>query len=507
MKVLLCGSSGLLGRELCKILDNNNINYIGTYNLNKVNKSIKVNFFDQSELEKIITNINPTICINSIVERRVDVCDNDWNLTKKTNIEITNNLVKICAKLNIHFIHISTDYVFDGKNAPYYPDSDTNPLQNYGISKLISEMKVISNTQNYSIIRVPVLYTDDISNFEENAVTLIGKKVLNRIEISKEDNYSIRRQNYIPDFCYFILDLIKNPKIGVYHYCNPNEKITKYEISILISNILHKNHHILPINQEPNDGVERPKDTFLKDNKYDINQYQFTPLIFGLERCFSKIYHPKLDFNSSLNTKDIFFMIDLDGTLINTDIVHFNAYKEALKKYNYDLDYNNFDKILNNEGIDVFLKNTFEAKTDEIKVLKNQILKKTETIELIKNSDILINYISNFNINHVVVTNTSRNNVNFFKEKVPILNKLKNWVVREDYVKSKPNSECYIYGKNNFYTNEKYIIGIENTINGYNALCNLTKCIYMITDINNYNYNQLKKKDIYLINDYMSLFE
>jgi S-adenosylmethionine synthetase len=507
MKVLLCGSSGLLGRELSKILDDNNIDYIGTYNVNKIKKSIKVNFFDLNELEKIIIDINPTICVNSIVERRVEICDSDWNLTKKTNIEITNNLVKICSKLNIHFIHISTDYVFDGKNAPYYPDSNTNPLQNYGISKLISEMKVISNTQNYSIIRVPVLYTDDIYNFEENAVTLIGKKVLNRIEISKEDNYSIRRPNYIPDFCYFILDLIKNPKTGIYHYCNPIEKISKYEISKLISNILHKNHHILPINQEPNDGVERPKDTFLKDNKYDIYQYQFTPLLTGLEKCFSKIYHPILNFNNDLNTKDIFFMIDLDGTLINTDIVHFNAYKEALKEYNYDLDYSNFDKILNNEGIDVFLKNTFETKIDEIKVLKNQILKKTETIELVKNSDVLINYISNFNINHVVVTNTSRNNVNFFKEKVPILNKLKNWVVREDYFESKPNSECYIYGQNKFYNNEKYIIGIENTINGYSALSNLTKCIYMITDINNYNYNQLKKKDVYLINDYMSLFE
>jgi dTDP-4-dehydrorhamnose reductase len=507
MNVLVCGSSGLLGRDLCKLLDKEQINYIGTYNSNYIENSIKINFQNIEDIKNKLLEIKPTICINSIVERQLEICENNWIETKKVNIDITNNLAKVCNELNIHLIHISTDYVFDGMNAPYYPEDETNPLQNYGISKLISEKKVIAKCKKYTIIRVPVLYSDNIKNFEENAVTLIGKKVLNRIETFSEDNFSIRRPNYIPDFCNFIVDLIKEPKIGIYHYCNPYDKITKFEMSKIISEYLHKNHSILPINEEPKDGAERPKDTMLKDNKYDITKYNFISIKNGLEKCFHKIWHPKLDINSNLNIEDIFFMIDLDGTLLNTDYLHFEAYNKVFKIYNKELSYNDYLYILNNEGMDNYLTHNFQNDKDKIKIDKNNHLHLIEKIEFIKNADLFIDYINKYNINHVVVTNTSSKNIKFFKEKVPLLNKLKNWIVREDYNIPKPDSECYNLGKNKFYKNEKYIIGIENSIAGHKSIKNLTNCIYIITEKNDSQYNYFKKNDVYLIQDYISIFE
>ena len=61
-------------------------------------------------------------------------------------------------KLNIKFIHISTDYVFDGMTQPNYPDSIKNSLQNYGISKLISEYRDNNAPNMYN--RTPVLYSN-----------------------------------------------------------------------------------------------------------------------------------------------------------------------------------------------------------------------------------------------------------------------------------------------------------------------------------------------------------
>lgn len=507
MLVLICGSSGLLGRDLSKLLKINNIKYVGTYNNNYVEDSIKINFNDIDDIEKNILNIKPTICVNCIVERQLEICENNWDVIKRTNIDITNNLAKICSKFNIHLIHISTDYVFDGMNAPYYPENETNPLQNYGISKLISEKKILAKCKLYTIIRVPVLYTDNIKNFEENAVTLIGKKVLNRIEISKEDNFSIRRPNYIPDFCNFILDIIKDPKIGIFHFCNPHDKISKYEMSKIISNYLNKKHNILPINEEPKDGAERPKDTLLIDNKFDILKYNFTPINIGLEKCFSKIYHPILNFNNDINTKDIFFLIDLDGTLINTDLLHYEGYKKSFENYGIEIIYKDYLNIINTTGMDNYLKNNYNEIKENIKKEKNNYIKKMDKIDIIENANILIDYIDKYKINHVVVTNTSKENVIFFKEKQVILNKLKNWITREDYKEPKPNSECYNLAKNNFYKNEKYIIGIENSIAGYLSIKNLTDCIYIITDKNKEEYNYFKKEDVYLINDYISIFE
>jgi beta-phosphoglucomutase-like phosphatase (HAD superfamily) len=117
----------------------------------------------------------------------------------------------------------------------------------------------------------------------------------------------------------------------------------------------------------------------------------------------------------------------------------------------------------------------------------------------------LIAWIAEFNINHVVVTNTNNNNVNYFKEVLPTLNLLKNWVTREDTIQSKPDPEPYLYAKNKFYRNEKYIIGFENTYSGYISLKGITSCIYIITEKNTVTYNKMKNEDVYLINSFYSL--
>ena len=85
---------------------------------------------------------------------------------------------------------------------------------------------------------------------------------------------------------------------------------------------------------------------------------------------------------------------------------------------------------------------------------------------------------------------------------LPLLRKIKKWVCREDYVNAKPSSDCYQVALDKFYKNEKYRIGFENTMNGFNALENMVDCVYFITTTVSSNYNKIKKEDIYLINDF-----
>jgi len=505
MTILVCGGSGILGKDLCELLGKENINYVATYNKNKIQNGIKVNFFSELDIYESLKDTNITVCINCIVERQVNICEKNWESIKSINIDITKNIARVCNKLNIFLIHISTDYVFDGKNAPYYPNSQVNPLQNYGISKLLSEYKVMANCKKYSIVRVPVLYTEKLNNFEDSAVTLISKKILDRRKIHKEDNYSIRRPNYIPDFCYFLLDLIIKKEIGIFHFCNPYDKVSKFQIANIIGNYLEKNNNVEPIDIEPNDGVERPIDTLLLDDKYNIKDYKFTPLCEGIEKCFKKLYHQKLDLNTE---NKFFFMIDLDGTLIDTDKLHYYAYEETFKTmFNCHITYSYYNNILEGEGINLYIKNTFGIENyEKIKLEKNRNLKLNTSIEFIKNAQLFIDYITSNNINHVVVTNTSHDNVNFFKYLLPDLNKLKNWVVREDYLEPKPSSECYKLAKDLYYNNEEYIIGIENTSNGYKSIKNITDCIYMVIDNEKNDIEYIKKQDVYLINDFEQIY-
>jgi beta-phosphoglucomutase-like phosphatase (HAD superfamily) len=186
-----------------------------------------------------------------------------------------------------------------------------------------------------------------------------------------------------------------------------------------------------------------------------------------------------------LKLNEIFFMIDLDGTLIDTEKIHFDGYYYALEQFNIKINFNDYIILSNYGKVDEYLKEIIPKYYNDVKKIKNSYIKTINEINLINGAEELINYIYENNINHVVVTNTSRDNVDFFIKKQPILNKLKNWIVKEDYNKSKPDPECYNIAKLKFYKNEKNIIGIENTICGYNSIKKFSNKIFIVSSIIN----------------------
>jgi len=393
MKVLVLGGSGLLGRKLCKYFYKNEINFVATYFQNKIDfisnnlndiddkneiKQYKLNVLNnaklEEEIETIIKNEKPTVCINCIVQRYIDICENDWNTIKAINIDLVSKLSYLCKDYDIYLLQISTDYVFDGKKPPYLPSrSVINPLQNYGISKHIAEKRIesifgfkceINNETNetngkYGILRVPVLYSDDYRNLSESAVTVIGKKVMNKIEKTKEDNISIRRPVFIDDLCEYIYQIIKTKKEGITHFYNPYDKVTKYEIAGIIGNILKSStDHIIPVNNytEKADRTDRPYDTELIDDSYNITDFSKTTLYSGLEKCFSKLKHSRIYNNKDRN---IFLLLDLDGTILDTDRLHYNSYRIALHEHDIylpDFTYDRFEMIINTYNIRDYFK-------------------------------------------------------------------------------------------------------------------------------------------------------
>jgi len=497
--ILVCGASGLVGKELCNLLDEKNIDYIGTYNNNKIDKPnyFKIDFSNPDNLETFLKEKNITCCVFSIVERLTDVCENDWNKTKQTNIELVHITSFICNKLNIRFVHISTDYVFDGSRQPNYPDSPKNPLQNYGISKLVSEYRVQKNCSNYCIIRTPVLYSEN-SKIHDNAVTLIGKNLMDlRKSKLKEDNYCLRRPLFIKDLVVFIIEKCFSDVSDIFHFYNPYNKYSKYEMCNKIQSIIQNKHIDIEPNNAKSYGIAaRPYDTDLCDNKYDIQRYNFTDFNRTLDLCFNKY---KL---SNIN-KDSFFMIDLDGTLINSSKVHYEAYKEVFKKMKKEFfDFEKWQIITNSKHFDDYMKDEMGFSDNEIIEIKQNKDKMygLQNIEIIKNADIFINKLNEMNINYCVVTNTRKKTIEIFKEKQPMLKLIDKWIVREDYQEPKPNSECFELAVKKYGNNSKNIIGIEDSEVGFKALKDVTPLIFMVD-----NYNVFKNNDCYIFNDYIQL--
>ncbi|HIO90874.1 MAG TPA: dTDP-4-dehydrorhamnose reductase [Campylobacterales bacterium] len=211
--ILLTGSSGQLGCELKDLSNSSHDNFFFTSHDN----------LDIGDFQKIKTYCQTNsieVIINSAAYTAVDKAQSEKEEANKINYLAVKNLATISKELNIKLIHISTDYVFDGKNyKPYCEDDKTNPVNYYGESKLLGEEAIKEiNPNNSIIIRTSWLYSSYGANFVKTMLKL-GK--------TKESLGVIYEQvgtpTYAKDLANTILHILpklKNNKVEIYHYSN-----------------------------------------------------------------------------------------------------------------------------------------------------------------------------------------------------------------------------------------------------------------------------------------------
>lgn len=151
MRVLILGSSGMLGHTLVRyLISKNNLdiaftlrNEIQIIKFKKIFKSESFYTFEadnMEEFESIISDFKPNLCINciGIINKKFDSKNNIQNI--KINSLLPHYLATICSKYNSKFIHISTDCVFSGKKGNYKESQNPDPIDLYGRSKLLGEV-------------------------------------------------------------------------------------------------------------------------------------------------------------------------------------------------------------------------------------------------------------------------------------------------------------------------------------------------------------------------------
>lgn len=150
-KILLFGSQGQVGTELTYTLPN-----IGQ--LIKLDRTI-LDLTNEDKIRQTIHEIKPDIIVNSAAYTAVDKAESQPDLAYQINSIVPKIIAEESDKINAKFIHISTDYVFDGKaNIPYLETDLTNPLGVYGKSKLLGEENIKKFTDNYIILRTAWVY-------------------------------------------------------------------------------------------------------------------------------------------------------------------------------------------------------------------------------------------------------------------------------------------------------------------------------------------------------------
>ena len=240
MKILITGANGLLGNELVSVLKNDHSLILFSHS--------QLDISDSESVNKQIDSSLPDIIINSAAYTQVDACETNYDLAYKSNAIGPKNLANKCKQLGIPFIHISTDYVFEGNennNKPYKEDDKLGPKTVYGKTKLEGENLVKQNCDKYFILRTAWLYGQG-KNFVKTMLNLSKKN-----KELKVVNDQIGSPTYAKDLAKAIKEIIdkKSDKYGIYHITNKGE-VSWYEFAKKIFEIKKIEIKINPVTSE-----------------------------------------------------------------------------------------------------------------------------------------------------------------------------------------------------------------------------------------------------------------
>jgi dTDP-4-dehydrorhamnose reductase len=281
--ILVTGANGQLGQELMEEGPARSIDYDFIF-LSKEDLSID----DAEKVEAYFNEYKPAYLINCAAYTAVDKAESEKELAFRINSEAVGILAAACNRHNTKFIHISTDYVFDGTaTTPYKEDDPVNPQSVYGASKLAGEKLAMSNNPDTVIIRTSWLYSKYGKNFVKTMLRLLKEKE----EISVV-NDQLGSPTHAADLAAFILLLVASKKWhpGIYHFSNDGA-ISWYDFANAIKEIISSHCTIQPI---PTSGyptpAKRPAYSVLDKRKvrdfFDMNIRNWQD---SLEDCLEEI--------------------------------------------------------------------------------------------------------------------------------------------------------------------------------------------------------------------------
>ena len=169
--VLVTGANGQLAQTIYALFNKNEDNVSFTF----VNKQM-LDITCEKTVYSYFSKKTFDYCINCAAYTNVEQAETDSNLALKVNAEAVKYLALACKKEKVTLIHVSTDYVFDGeKSTPYTEDDLTNPINEYGKSKLKGEHYIFELLEKAFVIRTSWLYSPFGKNFVKTIVNKINE--------------------------------------------------------------------------------------------------------------------------------------------------------------------------------------------------------------------------------------------------------------------------------------------------------------------------------------------
>lgn len=220
MKVLVTGAHGMLAHDLLPALHAAGHIAIPSGRRPDVSPSyVQLDITDLAAVRSAIAQLQPDAVINTAAYTNVDQAESDEEVAYRINALGTWNLALACQEADIPLMHVSTDYVFDGKKGSAYDEYDTtNPVGVYGRSKRAGEMHIERVCPKHYIVRTAWLYGNEGKNFVET----ILKAAAERPEL-KVVNDQWGCPTWTVDLARVMVELLETGRYGTYHATGQGE--------------------------------------------------------------------------------------------------------------------------------------------------------------------------------------------------------------------------------------------------------------------------------------------
>lgn len=237
--ILLTGGNGQLGTELRHLLDEQGKEYVST----------DADVLDITDAEKVMTfmqELKPETVYHCAAYTAVDKAEDEGKeLDERINVDGTRNVALAAEAVGATLVYISTDYVFDGtkRDGMYKTDDATNPLNEYGRTKLLGEEEVAAIMSKFYIIRTSWVF----GQYGHNFVFTMQKLAKTHKTLTVVDDQFGRPTwtRTLAEFMTFVID--QAAPFGVYHLSNENS-CSWYEFAKEI--LKHENVEVLPVTSE-----------------------------------------------------------------------------------------------------------------------------------------------------------------------------------------------------------------------------------------------------------------
>eukprot|EP00928_Gymnodinium_smaydae_P022739 TRINITY_DN18999_c0_g4_i1.p1 TRINITY_DN18999_c0_g4~~TRINITY_DN18999_c0_g4_i1.p1 ORF type:complete len:371 (-),score=72.92 TRINITY_DN18999_c0_g4_i1:73-1149(-) len=272
-RLLLPGATGLLGREVYRQFCAAGWEVCGVGRTRAAPPLVSLDLFDTDALAALMDTFKPNVVIHCAAERYPDKLEGNEAWAMKINAGLTRTIAELAKTRKIWLVYMSTNYVFDGKAAPYAEDAVPNPVNLYGRSKLEGERAMREVYPEGAIFRVPLLFGPS-SSLDESSVTQLVKTI--RQPTPRVCNWQERYPTFTPDvarallaFCTRRLDAggsdgarlgeRSREFAGVFHW-QAGEMQTKFSMSQTIAELLSMDKaHLIPTGAPDAGAAPRPQ--------------------------------------------------------------------------------------------------------------------------------------------------------------------------------------------------------------------------------------------------------